>query len=324
MLELFRVTDKTARNGKRYKIGAEELRQSAAAYDPKLKAAPLVIGHPKDDSPAFGWLKRVDAVADLLTGEPTSVAAAFAEAVNAKAFPKISMAFYPPDAANNPKPGVFYPRHVGFFGGQQTIVDGLLDAVIPPEAVAQSAPAFADENTDDIAEFELEYAEPAGPIEPKQPGDPVEQPNQETKTMTEEELQQREAEIAARENALKIQEDDLKAREIQAKRDGFTEYAEGLASEAQGKILPRHVTPLVEFFLALPDNTQIEFAEEGGAVKKEPTAEWFQSFLDETLGKQIEYGEISGHDGKLNVSHQKTVPGDTAAAIYRMYPTESK
>ncbi len=38
---------------------------------------------------------------------------------------KISMSFYHPDSDKNPKPGIWYPRHVGFLGAVAPAVKGL-------------------------------------------------------------------------------------------------------------------------------------------------------------------------------------------------------
>ena len=49
----------------------------------------------------------------------------FAEMVNTRRFPKRSTAFYTPDHPQNPKPGVWYLRHVAFLGAQPPAVKGL-------------------------------------------------------------------------------------------------------------------------------------------------------------------------------------------------------
>ena len=62
---------------------------------------------------------------DGLQAEPHQVDAAFAELVEAGRYKKISASFYLPDAPNNPVPGVYYLRHVGFLGAQPPAVKGL-------------------------------------------------------------------------------------------------------------------------------------------------------------------------------------------------------
>lgn len=56
---------------------------------------------------------------------PDQVDPAFAEMVDKGSFKKISASFYHPDSPNNPVPGVYYLRHVGFLGAQPPAVKGL-------------------------------------------------------------------------------------------------------------------------------------------------------------------------------------------------------
>lgn len=102
-----------------------DLAASAAAYDPALFEAPIVVGHPKVDSPAYGWVKSLAFADGGLDAEPCQVDPAFSEMVSAGRFKKISAAFFAPDAKNNPVPGVYYLRHVGFLGAVPPAVKGL-------------------------------------------------------------------------------------------------------------------------------------------------------------------------------------------------------
>ncbi|MFL1515290.1 phage protease [Pseudomonas prosekii] len=102
-----------------------DLSATVAAYNPSLHEAPIVIGHPKHDAPAAGWIKSLTASAQGLVAEPQQVDVAFAEQVAKGSYKKISASFYHPNAANNPVPGVYYLRHVGFLGAQPPAVKGL-------------------------------------------------------------------------------------------------------------------------------------------------------------------------------------------------------
>ncbi|XVN20902.1 hypothetical protein QZH46_11175 [Pseudomonas corrugata] len=57
--------------------------------------------------------------------EPQQIDASFAEQIAKGSYKKISASFYHPTAANNPVPGVYYLRHVGFLGAQPPAVKGL-------------------------------------------------------------------------------------------------------------------------------------------------------------------------------------------------------
>lgn len=105
-----------------------DLLATVKAYDPAVHEAPLVVGHPKTDDPAFGWVKSLSFADGMLSAEPDQVDAAFAELVNDGKFKKVSASFYTPDSPNNPVPGVYYLRHVGFLGAQPPAVKGMKSA----------------------------------------------------------------------------------------------------------------------------------------------------------------------------------------------------
>src|SRR5690606_2877795 len=96
-----------------------DLEAIAAGYDPALHEAPLTVGHPAHDRPAYGWVGAVQVMPDgRLAITPRDVEPQFAEMVAARRFPKRSAAFYPPTHPKNPTPGRWYLRHVGFLGAQ--------------------------------------------------------------------------------------------------------------------------------------------------------------------------------------------------------------
>lgn len=103
-----------------------DLAATVAAYDPALSEAPIVVGHPRHDAPAYGWVRALSInPAGHIDAEPHQVDPAFAEMVSAGRFKRVSASFYAPDAPANPRPGVYYLRHVGFLGAQPPAVKGL-------------------------------------------------------------------------------------------------------------------------------------------------------------------------------------------------------
>ena len=58
-IHIFKSGTHTAMNGKRMPFTSAELAACAAAYDPAVHEAPLVIGHPTHDAPAYGWVKSL-------------------------------------------------------------------------------------------------------------------------------------------------------------------------------------------------------------------------------------------------------------------------
>jgi hypothetical protein len=127
-IHIFKPGTHQAMNGAVLNFSETDLAASAAAYDPALHEAPLVVGHPKADAPAYGWVKTLQYAESGLHAEPDQVDAAFAELFSAGRFKKISASFYTPDSPSNPKPGVYYLRHVGFLGAQPPAIKGLKQA----------------------------------------------------------------------------------------------------------------------------------------------------------------------------------------------------
>ena len=125
LIEIFRGGTHTDMRGTTLAFGESEIAGIAAAYDPALSEAPIVIGHPRTDAPAYGWVKSLSARGDRLYAEPDQVDAAFAELVESGRYKKVSACFYRPTAPANPKPGAYYLRHVGFLGAQPPAVKGL-------------------------------------------------------------------------------------------------------------------------------------------------------------------------------------------------------
>lgn len=124
-LEIFRAGRHVAMSGESIAFSESDIAASVAAYDPALHEAPLVVGHPKHDTPAYGVVRSLVVSGSSIEATPDHVDPAFAEMVNAKRFSKISASFYAPDAPANPVPGVYYLRHVGFLGAQPPAVKGL-------------------------------------------------------------------------------------------------------------------------------------------------------------------------------------------------------
>ena len=125
-IEIFKAGKRVSNDGTTYDITADDVVGCASCYDPSVHEAPLVIGHPKTDDPAWGW------VAVLQTDGAGSLSANFAEVdpeveklVDASRYKKISASFYQPTHPSNPIPGKWYLRHVGLLGAVPPSVKGL-------------------------------------------------------------------------------------------------------------------------------------------------------------------------------------------------------
>ena len=58
-IQIFKPGTHTAMSGAVLAFSESDLAACAAAYDPAKHEAPLVVGHPKHDAPAYGWVKQL-------------------------------------------------------------------------------------------------------------------------------------------------------------------------------------------------------------------------------------------------------------------------
>jgi hypothetical protein len=94
---------------------AQQYNSSADAGNPNRKMAPVVLGHPKDDAPAYGWIDKVKAVSGTLKAHLTELNTSFVDALKSGAYKTRSLSLYPDLSI----------RHIGFLGGVQPAVPGL-------------------------------------------------------------------------------------------------------------------------------------------------------------------------------------------------------
>lgn len=269
--EIFRAGTRTDANGNTVTITEADLAAAAQAYDPKVHEAPIVVGHPKADAPAYGWVKSLGVQNGVLTADFAQVDEGFADLVKAGRYKKVSASFYPPTSPNNPKPGVWTLRHVGFLGAQPPAVKGL------------SAISFAE------GEVYVEF--------PESPPPPENHENKETPMSLEQELA---AEKVAREAAeKKAAESQAELKKLQdeqhaALRDGAheqnAEFAEGLVKEGRLKPADKDLVVKVLDFAEYPDDVTADFGE---GSKKQPLSAALRAFFTAVLPKQIQGGEMA-------------------------------
>ncbi len=128
-IEIFRSGTHTDSSGNQRTFTLADVQAMAASYSPQRHEAPLTLGHPTDNKPAYGWVKALQATPDgRLLMMADQIDAVFADGVQAGRYKKRSASFYPPGNAGNPTPGNWYLKHVGWLGAQPPAVKGLADA----------------------------------------------------------------------------------------------------------------------------------------------------------------------------------------------------
>lgn len=313
-IQIFKPGKHTAMSGAVLNFTEADMAACAAAYDPAKHEAPLVVGHPKSDKPRFGGVGSLSYVDGILDASPKDVDPEFAEWVNKKFYNKVSASFYTPDSPQNPVPGVYYLRHVGFLGAQPPAIKGLNQHGISfsdaEEGVVEFAdwgdqvnasmwrrlrdwmigekgldvadsviPDYAVTNLEDDARTETDPAPLPAFTEPQPKGDEMS------------------AEEKARLAALEAENADLKADSVKranaARHADHAAFSEGLIKA--GKLLPaqKDVCVATMDFMA-GQETVVEFGE--GDAKK-PLVDGFKEFL-QALPKQVEFGELAKAEGE--------------------------
>lgn len=97
--KIFKVGSHTSMQGVTLNYSKDQLADCVTAYSPQTHEAPLVLGHPKTDDPAMGWVDHLELSADgYLLAYPKQLDPDFAEGVNTGKHNKVSASFYLPDS----------------------------------------------------------------------------------------------------------------------------------------------------------------------------------------------------------------------------------
>lgn len=327
-IEIFRTGSHTATNGQTLPFDSVALSAAVSAYDPSLHEAPVVVGHPKDNHPAFGWIDHLELKDGVVLAHPKQVDADFAELVKQGKYKKRSASWYLPDSPNNPKPGTLYLRHVGFLGAQPPALKGLkdvrfneaekgvvefADASVSPfvffnianllrkwreKIIAKDGIEEADKllPTYDIDSF-AEEAERLRRERDKPLTATIPVSFTESNTMTPEQIAalqaenaQLKADAAKGQVSFAEQETALKARELAlAKREISTQID---ALVVSGKVLAAQKAGLIEFMTGLESTTlTVEFGE-GDTAKKVSPRQFMLDYLG-SMPNLIEFAELS-------------------------------
>ena len=125
IFQIFRAGSHTTMAGNSLNFSENDLRMIAASYNTlNRKDAPLVIGHPEDDQPAYGEVTELLPEGDKLFAV-ANVDAELIDMVRSGRYKKISSAFRSRTDPHNPAPSNWYLRHVGFLGSSPPAVKNM-------------------------------------------------------------------------------------------------------------------------------------------------------------------------------------------------------
>jgi hypothetical protein len=314
-IEIFRAGRHIDDAGVAHHFSEADLAGMAASYNPALREAPLTVGHPKDNLPAYGWVKGVGHAANgALVITPHQVEPQFAEMVVAGRFKKRSASFYPPQAPNNPTPGQWYLRHVAFLGAQPPAVAGLKDIAFSEGDAAgavnfsESAdgaptPALTNQEQDDMSEdLKTQLAEAQAKLKAADAARVA------AETAT--------AAANTRADTATAQAASFAETAKADRKAGFVSFAE--AQVKAGKLLPKDKGMAVATLDALADAAPVEFAE-GDSTRKVSPAQWLQELIAGAK-PQVSFGEHApGRTGQSDAGSAKGKSDediDTAAKAY--------
>lgn len=138
-MEVFKAGTHVAANGVKRDYTVADLEKMAESYDRGHYQAPIVVGHPKTNAPAFGWVQALKVRGDRLLALPCQVIPEFAELVKAGRYKKRSISISPDGTL----------RHVGFLGAQPPAVKGLKDIEFAEGSAAAYEHAYENFSEDD-------------------------------------------------------------------------------------------------------------------------------------------------------------------------------
>lgn len=273
-IEIFRAGTHIDDAGMAHHFSEADLAGMATSYDPALREAPLTVGHPKDNLPAYGWVKAVTRTPDgTLVITPHQVDPQFAEMVRAKRFKKRSASFYSPQSPNNPTPGKWYLRHVAFLGAQPPAVAGLKDIQFA-EADAVGTVNFSEATHSPHQENPMD----------KELQAQLDAANQKA---ADEQAAREKAEKEAK--AAKEQLAQFAEAARQQRHAGHVSFAE--AEVKSGRLLPKDAGAAVAVLDLLADATPVEFAE-GDTTRKVTPAEWLKGLIG-AAKPVVSFGEFA-------------------------------
>lgn len=362
--QIFKPGRHTASSGVTLDFSEDSLKTAVAAYDPALHEAPIVVGHPKDNGPAYGWIKSLSFdESGAIVAEPDQLDPAFSEMVESGRFKKRSASWYLPDAPNNPKPGSLYLRHVGFLGAQPPAVKGLKEISFNEdegivEFVDSSRYAWGSvaammrglrewligekglETADKlIPNFYLSDVEAAAKAATEDATVAALPSFSEEDPMTIEELKAQVAALTAERDAAKAEaakaadfaerEGTLAAREAavaaaEAKAERATIEARVDAIVAAGKMLPAQKKAAIDFAVSLGAGEAVIDFGEGEKAEKLTQREAYLRQL-EAAPKLVEFGELAGADGQKPEGKQDAqAVADKARALVKKAQDEGR
>ncbi len=340
---VFTTGEHTDGNGNKKVWTEADLDRIVALFNPKFHEPPLVLGHPSDNAPAFGWVEQMKRIGTGLYVAYKGVVDEFKEWNRKGMFKKKSIALYPNGML----------RHVGYLGAMPPAIKGLPDFAFADGDLGKPVVwEFCDMDDMTIAglfrrlrefiisKFDKETADQVIPdyevtglqVSACMPDEKeVDDMGLTGPTYKEAEMDQKAFDalskrvegleagiksindsIAAFGETMKglngtitaIQTQFTQGEEAAARRE-FTAFCEGLKT----RILPAEIPTIVDQMMNLRKATDVEFSE-GGETKKRSAVDDFKLKL-QGRAETVQFGEFATGD----LAGQREAGGEDAVAI---------
>lgn len=299
--EIFIAGTRADNSGKEVTITPDDLNAIANGYNPSFHEAPIVIGHPDDNAPAYGWVKSLSVQGDKLYAEFGEMDDDFVELVKAGRYKKVSASFYPPKHPSNPKPDNWYLRHIGFLGALPPAVKGLSpvsfndnsDGVVSFGELSESEKLVFDIKSIFARFFNFSESQPPAsesdnanpsvstdePSKTDTDGDKSDNPNPTPNNQSETAMNELNDAVARAEKA-EAELAKFKAEQAKKERDLANtvnaNFAESLVKDGKIKPCDKDLLTQVLNFAEFPNDTTADFGE---GDNKKPLAVAFKEFL---------------------------------------------
>ena len=314
--DVFRCGTHIDRFGREVTVTRGDIDAAIASY--QKDSAPIVVGHPSLNAPAYGWIGAFRRVGDTVQAKASTVADEFADLVKRHLYKNRSLAF---------GPGLKF-RHVGFLGAQAPAVKGLQDISFSteeefmdvefsesttqaPEAAAAEAPAETLPAESAAVSQELADAgsDPAGQDQEKAAETAGEETAEARPDSLADELAALKAELkAAKEKNAKLQT-DLSALQRSSRRAEFAADADLLIS--RGAFTEAQRPQLVEFMECLDGQDNYQFSE--GSM---PVLQRFKELFADAPKHSVSFAEFAGADRAAAVTADDSVTLAKRARAY--------
>ncbi len=268
-IEVFRTGTWTDASGKEKTWTEKDLDAIVSKYDPSTHEAPLVIGHPKDNSPAYGWVEALKREGEILLAKVKPTVEEFVDLVKQGVYKKVSIALY----------GDGTLRHIGFLG-------------VPPAVKGLKVPEFT----------ELEFSEHTAERGQTRMSDlPIDDNlNKTEESIMNEKIKELEDKLKENDNQIitlstqvseysekdKTKEKEITELKVKLRKTEYETFCEDLMKE--GRLTPAQKTQVIDFMEIMQGHGEYEFSEGG----KKASLEAFKDFL-KTMPKVIEFSEIA-------------------------------